>query len=60
MKDSRISSNIGRMFVSKGLEVSVGRTKVMVIGGTASDGLSKGKVYPFWICGLRVNAYSVL
>ena len=43
-------------FVSMGLKVNLGKTKVMVSGGITKDGMSKGKVDPCMICSLRVNA----
>ena len=33
---------------------------VMVSGSTTKYGLSKGKVYPCWVCSLRVKVDSVL
>ena len=32
----------------------------MVSGGITKDGMSKSKVDPCWVCGLRVKANSVL
>ena len=47
-------------FVSMGLKVSLGKTKVMVCGGITMDGISKSKVDPFGVCYLRVKANSVM
>ena len=47
-------------FESKGLNVNLGKTKVMVSGGITKDVLSKSKVVPCWICSLRTTANSAL
>ena len=47
-------------FESKGLKVSLGKTKVMVSGSITKDGFSKSKVDPCGICCLREKANSVL
>ena len=47
-------------FESKGLKVSLGKTKANVSGGIARDGLSKSKVVPCRVCCLRIKANSVL
>ena len=47
-------------FVSKGLKVNLGKTRVMVSSDITQDGLSKSKVYPYGVCSLRVKAHSVL
>ena len=47
-------------FESKGLKVSLGKTKVMVSGSITKDGMSRGNVYPCGVCSLRVKAFSVL
>ena len=47
-------------FESKGLEVYLGMTKVMVCSGITHDGMSKCKVDPCGVCSLRVKANSVL
>ena len=49
-----------KAYESKGLNVNLGKTKVMVSCGITKDGLSKSKVDPFGVCGLRVKANSVL
>ena len=46
-------------FESKGLKVSLGKTKAMVSGGITTDGLSKSKVDPCGVCTLRVKANSI-
>ena len=45
---------------SKGLKVSLGKTKVMVSGGITQDGLSKSKVDPCGVGSLRAKANSAL
>ena len=47
-------------FASKGLNVSLGKTKVMVSGNITKYGMSKYKVDPCGVCSLRVRANSVL
>ena len=47
------------VFKSKGLNVNLGKTKVMVSGGITKDGMSKSKVDPCRVCCLRVKANSV-
>ena len=47
-------------FVSMGLKVNLGKTKVMVNSGITQDGLSKSNVDPCGVCSLRVKANSVL
>ena len=44
----------------KGLNVNVGKTKVMVSCGITKDGLSKSKGDPSCVCSLRAKANSVL
>ena len=39
-------------FKGKGMEVSLGKTKVIVTGGITKDGLSKNKVDPCVVCSL--------
>ena len=40
----------------RGLNVNLGKTKVMVCGGIRKDGLSKVKIGPCEVCSLRVKA----
>ena len=47
-------------FESKGLNVNLVKTKVMVSGGITKDGMSKGEVDPCGVCSLRVKVNSVL
>ena len=47
-------------FESKGLKVNLGKTKVMVCGSIAKDGMSKSKVDPCGVYSQRVKANSVL
>ena len=47
-------------FVSKGLKVNPGKTKVMASGGITKDGLSKSEVDPCVVCSLRAKAKSAL
>ena len=47
-------------FVSYGLKVSLGETKVIVIGGITKDGLSKITFDPCQFCTLRVKTNSVV
>ena len=47
-------------FVSKGLKVDLGKTRVMVSGDITKDGLSKSNVDPCGVCSLGVKANSVL
>ena len=49
-----------KAFESKGLNVNLGKTKVMISGGITKDGLSKSKVDPCGFCSLRVKANSFL
>ena len=46
--------------MSKGLEVNLGKTMVMVCGGITKDGMSKSKVDPCGVCCFRVKVDSVL
>ena len=43
-----------------GLNVDLGKAKVMVSGGITKDGLSKSKVDPCGVCSLTVKANSGL
>ena len=45
-------------FESKGLNVNLGETKVMICGGFIKDGMSKSKVDQCMVCTLRVKALS--
>ena len=45
-------------FHNKGL--IIGKTNQMISGCVMKGRLSKSKVFPYWICGLRVEANSVL
>ena len=47
---------------SKGLKVSVGKTKIMVCGSITKDGISMSRVDQHGFCSLRVKAnyFSVL
>ena len=47
-------------FDSKGLNVNIGKSKIMVCGGITKDGMSKSQVDPSGVCSLRVKANSVL
>ena len=47
-------------FESKGLKVSLGKTKVMVSEGITVDGLPKSKVYQCGVPRLRAKANSIL
>ena len=47
-------------FVSKGLKVNLGRTKVLISGSITKDCLCKIQVDPCGLCSLRVKASSVL
>ena len=47
-------------FESKGLEVNLRKTEVMVSGGITKGGMSKSKVDPCEVCSLRVKVNSVL
>ena len=47
-------------FESKGLKLSIGKTKVMISGSITMDGMSKGKVDQCVVCSLRVKANLVL
>ena len=49
-------------FEIKGLKVlsNLRKNKVMVCGGITKDGVSISKVYPCWVCGLRVKDNTVL
>ena len=49
-----------KAFESKGLNVELGQTKVIVSGGISKDGLSKSQVDPCGLRRLRVKANSVL
>ena len=49
-----------KAFESKGLNVDLGNTKVMLSVGITKDGLSNNKIYQCGICSLRVKANSVL
>ena len=40
--------------MSKGLRVYFRETKVIIYGGITKDSLSKSKVHPCRVCGLRV------
>ena len=42
-------------FESKGLKVTLWKTKVMVSGGITKGGLSKSKVDPCGVCSFRVR-----
>ena len=47
-------------FVSKGLKVNLGETKVIICGGITKDGMSRSKVVPCGVGSLRVTANLVL
>ena len=47
-------------FERKGLKVKLGKTKILVSGGIAKDGLSKSKVDSCGVCSLRVKGNLVL
>ena len=49
-----------KAFESKGLNVNLGKTKVMVSSGITQDGISESKVAPCGVCSLRVKANSIL
>ena len=49
-----------KAFESKGLNVNLGKTKVMVSGRVTKDGASESKVGPSEICSLRAKVNSVL
>ena len=44
----------------RGLNVNLGKTKVMVCGSITKDGMSKSKADPCEVCSLRVKANSAL
>ena len=43
-------------FVSKAMNVNLGKSRSMVSGGITKDCMSKGKVDPCGVCSLRVKA----
>ena len=45
-------------FESFGLEINLGKTKVVICDGITKDGLSKSKVHPCGVCILRVKTNS--
>ena len=45
---------------SKGMNVDLGKTKIMVSCSITKDGMSKSKVDPCEVCSLRVKVNSVL
>ena len=47
-------------YLSKGLGVNLGETKVIISGGIIKDGMSKSNVDLCWVCRFRVKANSVL
>ena len=47
-------------FESKGLNVNLGKTKVMVCSAIMEDGMFKSKVDPCGVCSLRAKANTVL
>ena len=47
------------VFESKGLKVSLGKTKVMVCGGITENGMFRSKVVPCGVCSLRVKVGEV-
>ena len=49
-----------KTFVSNGLKVNILEAKIMFRAGNTKDELSKSKIYPWGICGLRAKANSVL
>ena len=49
-----------KVFESKCWEVNLWKANVMVNESITKDGLSNGKVDPWWVCCLRVKAYPVL
>ena len=51
-------NKLRRLLRARVRKLTLGKTKVMVSGGFTKDGMSKSKVDPCGVCGLRAKANS--